>query len=163
MLGCCKGDNCDEDCPEKEGFDQIDGTSFYFLGRVGYDFSAQLGISTRVDGIPSPSSVLQFAISDETVFDNDPPDVELPNTQAILDSVKFSPQSDAGMLRHSIFIEFSKLGLSRNLFSSCLFQLLLDARRNSAFKINIPVLDTSFRKVFEIGKVFTNKLFRYIL
>lgn len=68
----------------------------------------------------------------------------LPNGQAFLDSIKFSPQSAVNMLR-------------------LLDGLIAGASSNAAFNARIPLLDTSFNKVIIVAKMFTDKLYEFFV
>lgn len=94
-------------------------------------------------GIPSTAG-LEISIVDEDVFDEDPPVITYPNMQALLDSIKFSPQNAVDMLRTVDF-------------------WLAQATSNKVLDANIPLLDTSLSKVLSIASVFTDKLFEFFV
>lgn len=85
-----------------------------------------------------------MSIADEDVFDKDPPEIILPNVQALLDSIKFSPQNAVDMLR---LVDY----------------WLARATSNKILDVKIPLLDTSLSKVLSIASVFTDKLFEYFV
>lgn len=70
-------------------------SSFYFNQKVGYRINGGLELSAGVQGIKLGSGVV-VAIHDDNVFDDIPAIVQLPDAQALLDSMKFSPQSAVG-------------------------------------------------------------------
>jgi hypothetical protein len=41
--------------------------------------------------------------------------------------------------------------------------LLVEALRNKAFAVNIPLLDTSLKDIFVFAKIFTDKLFQFFV
>lgn len=88
----------------------------------------------------SIDSGLRARIKDTDIFDEDPPTVTLPDTQALLDSIKFSPQNAVDMLR---VVDY----------------WLARATGNQILDTRIPLLDTSFSKVLSIASIFTDKLF----
>jgi hypothetical protein len=85
-----------------------------------------------------------MSIADEDVFDKGPPEIILPNVQALLDSIKFSPQNAVDMLR---LVDY----------------WLARATSNKILDVKIPLLDTSLSKVLSIASVFTDKLFEYFV
>jgi len=41
--------------------------------------------------------------------------------------------------------------------------LLVEALRNKAFAVNIPLLDTSLKDIFVFAKIFTDNLFQFFV
>ncbi len=78
------------------------------------------------------------------VYDSTPPNVTTPSAQALLDSIKFSPQAAVDMLR-------------------LVDAMLAQATANKAFDVHIPLLDTSVSKVISLGSVLTDKLFEFFV
>ena len=73
-------------------------SSFYLKREVGYSIFGGLGIKTEIPGLEIVTG-LEFGIEDTNVFDKNGAVVTLPDAQALLDSIKFSPQMAVGMLR----------------------------------------------------------------
>ena len=42
-------------------------------------------------------------------------------------------------------------------------ELIVQAMRNKAFEMNIPLMDTSLAKVLEVAKSFSNNLFEFFV
>ena len=83
---------------EAKNFKPTSNTSnFYFHRSFCYNLNASLGISLGVPGADIDTG-LSLNISDTDVFDNIAPTITLPSSSAILDSLKFTPQSALSML-----------------------------------------------------------------
>jgi hypothetical protein len=83
-------------------------------------------------------------ITDDDIFDDIGPNIAYPDSQALLDCIKFSPQNAVNML-------------------ALVDAWLAQASNNKAFDVNIPLLDTTFSKVLSIASVFTDKLYEFFV
>ena len=134
---------------------------FYIVGVPGADLDTGLSMS----------------IVDDNAFDDIAPNITLPSAQSLLDSIKFSPRSALLMLNF-IDSEYIMKLLHVQLLTSCLLEflpfflihkyfsypgLLVEALRNKAFEANIPIMDTSLRKIFSFAKAFSNRLFEFFV
>jgi hypothetical protein len=81
---------------------------------------------------------------DNNIFDDIGPSITYPDSQALRDSIKFSPQNAVNML-------------------ALVDAWLAQASNNKAFDVNIPLLNTTFSKVLSIASVFTDKLYEFFV
>jgi hypothetical protein len=121
-------------------------TSFYYNRAIGYQLGGGLALSAggRIPGVEIGVGV-ELSIQDDDAFDDIPPVVRLlPDAQALLDSMKFSPQNAVDMLR-------------------LVDAMLAQATANKSFDVYVPLLDTSISKIISFGSVFTDTLFEYFV
>ena len=89
-LGYCS--SCDGTYSEP-GYERTgENSTFYYNRLIGFDIGGALELSAGVPGVEIGVGV-EIRVSDDDVFDEAPPVVVLPDAQALLDSMKFSPQS----------------------------------------------------------------------
>ena len=89
-LGYCS--SCDGTYSEP-GYERTgENSTFYYNRLIGFDIGGALELSAGVPGVSIGVGV-EIRVSDDDVFDEAPPVVVLPDAQALLDSMKFSPQS----------------------------------------------------------------------
>ena len=93
------------DCTEnEETFDGVEynrtsnSSSFYLSRNVGYDIKGGLSIGADIPGLEVETG-LTFGLKDDNVFDDISVEVTLPDSQALKDSLKFSPKKAVKMLR----------------------------------------------------------------
>jgi hypothetical protein len=80
-----------------DGYEQAgEGSSFYLKRLIGYDLDGKLAIALEAQSF-MPSLDLgigaEIGISDENVFDDISPVVELPTAKFLVDAMKFSPRN----------------------------------------------------------------------
>ena len=92
-LGYCPF--CEGTFPLDDSYEQAGDSSFYFSRLIGYNLNGALELSAGIPGVVVGAGV-GIGIEDDDVFDDSPPVIQLPNTQALLDSIKFSPQTAVG-------------------------------------------------------------------
>ena len=89
-------------CPdcngERENFERIGNSSFYYDGQVGYELAGSLGLGAAVPGVEVESG-LTVAIRDVDVFDDLPPEFTPPDVDALKDSLKLTPANALRMLK----------------------------------------------------------------
>jgi hypothetical protein len=164
LEGVTKLAYCPSPCSPPAGLSQVGNSSFYYEGVVSYDIAGGIDISGEVmlqytqvlswilinlffvAGIPGITSTtgLEMRIRDNNIFDEIGPSITYPDSQALRDSIKFSPQNAVNML-------------------ALVDAWLAQASNNKAFDVNIPLLDTSFSKVLSIASVFTDKLYEFFV
>ena len=131
----CSGTYSPDDNYERAG----GNSSFYFSRLIGYNLDGALELSVGISGVEVGVGV-GISIEDDDVFDDDPPAIQLPDAQSLIDSMKFSPQTAVNMLQ-------------------LVDAMLAQASGNKAFDAQIPLLDTSVKSIINIGTVFTSALF----
>lgn len=97
-FGLAYCNNCNGDYGDPDYFQTSTNSSFYLKREAGYSVFGGLGIRAEIPGLEIETG-LDFGIEDNNVFDDIKPNVTLPDAQALLDSIKFSPQLAVGMLR----------------------------------------------------------------
>lgn len=73
-------------------------SSFYFHRLFGFDVDSSIALSAGVPGVKIDTG-LALSISDDDVFDANPPVIIPPDVQALRDLIKFSPANALAMLR----------------------------------------------------------------
>jgi hypothetical protein len=80
-------------------FSRVSNTSsFYFDRLFSYKLSSSIALSADVPGVELDTG-LTLNINDDNVFDDIPPTIDKPNSQALRDLLKFSPENALTMLR----------------------------------------------------------------
>ena len=83
---------CAGEYQEQDGYRQAsEGSSFYIYRLVGYDLDGELEVLTGIPGTESTTGAI--GIEDNDVFDDISPNITLPDTQFLRDTMKFSPQN----------------------------------------------------------------------
>ena len=131
-------------CPDcngvKSDFVRLsNSSSFYWNRQLGYDLTGSLALGATLPGVEVDTG-LTVSIKDENVFDNNPPKLKLPDSEALRNSLKFSPTNALRMLK-------------------IVDGLIVEASRNKALNAaNIPLLNKPVSEVFSVGRIFTSKL-----
>ena len=73
-------------------------SSFYFSGLFGYDLQSSVSLSSDVPGLTLDTGLV-LHIADVNMFDDIPPTVTKPDSNALRDLLKFSPENALVMLR----------------------------------------------------------------
>ena len=91
-LGYCT--DCDGTYPSDDYQYQRAGqnSSFYFHRLIGYDLDGGIELSAGMPGVELGLGV-EIGIEDDNIFDDNPPIIQLPDAQSLLDSMKFTPQN----------------------------------------------------------------------
>lgn len=84
-----------------DGYEQAGDSSFYFSRDIGYNLDTAIGLSAGMPGVVVQAGA-GIKIKDDDAFDDSPPMIQLPNVQALLDSIKFSPQAAVGESIYSL-------------------------------------------------------------
>ncbi len=141
---CNAGDPTCDEIVNGTGIERGNYTRFRTNGAFSYDIIAGLGLSSEIDGL-SLGDLLRFRVSSDDALNLGlQPQYELPNVESIRNAVRFSPQNAVDMLR---FVD----------------TLLVDFLRNPALEYNIPVINRSFRRVLEVGRVFSNSMYEFFV
>jgi len=82
-------------------------SSFYFSGLFGYDLQSSVSLSSDTRGVTLDTGLV-LHIADVNMFDDIPPTVTKPDSNALKDLLKFSPENALVMLR-LIDSEFCKI------------------------------------------------------
>lgn len=124
LVHCPTGVDCSARYPEPE-YSNI--SSFYYSSEIGYNIGATLGLESVVSGLEIDEGI-EFGIEDGNIFDDIKPIVHLPDTRAILDSIKFSPQAAVSMLRlvDSEFFCAKMMYHNRNVLFSYVYQKMTE-------------------------------------
>lgn len=93
-----------------------ESSSFYFSGMFGYNLQSSLSLSSDVLGVTLDTSLV-LHIADVNMFDDIPPTVTKPDSNALNELLKFSPENALVMLR-LIDCEFCKIYIFYSLLSS---------------------------------------------
>ena len=77
-------------------FQPVGTSSFYFQRKFGYQLSGSIDVINQIPGMDSQIGAQRLSIADDNVFDDIPPNMTLPSSQDLLDSIKFTPQRAVG-------------------------------------------------------------------
>jgi hypothetical protein len=77
-------------------FQPVGSSSFYFQRKFGYELSGGVSLVSDIPGMDSQIGAQRLSIADDNVFDDIPPNMTLPSSQDLLDSIKFTPQRAVG-------------------------------------------------------------------
>ena len=91
-LGYCPF--CEGVFPLDDSYEQARYSSFYFSRLIGYNLTGALELSQGIPGVVVGAGAGILGIEDGDVYGDSPPMIQLPN--ALLDSIKFSPQTAVG-------------------------------------------------------------------
>ena len=100
-------------CPSCNGTYLEDGyqqagqdSSFYFNRLMGYYLGGGIELSAGMPGVELDLGA-EIGIEDDNIFDDNPSIIQLPDTQSLRDSIKFSPQNAVSKLQVvNIFCSF---------------------------------------------------------
>jgi len=133
------------DCTEnEETFDGVEynrtsnSSSFYLSRNVGYDIKGGLSIGADIPGLEVETG-LTFGLKDDNVFDDISVEVTLPNSQALIDSLKFSPMAAVKMLRLMDVV---------SIYIICCFLLKMGIS-NSLWPLYLSLLCRQYRMLYE--------------